>query len=265
MLQTQTGSAATSASQEKWRKFKVDLWATDMNDVELGIMKDTQHRAQSRQFTKDMEVIGQIVDDGERTGIIGWREGLWKDESGMGRRLVIKLFSKSMNWLASIDLMVGRSLQLTHGAGVPTPAFAVNMARCDQMVQLERCARKLPLFPERFTFFTLGDDGASYYKLRRKRFGIGADFTLFDQNNRKIGELDGKFFNLGGAWKVKLKASESNAQLETVLKLFCAMLRFNGKSRTHIGKLYRRLEDGRTESKLDRHEEDLYMNPRREK
>lgn len=264
-FETETEREAPRAANEKWRRFKVDLWATDLNLVELGIMKDTQHRAQSRQFTKDMEIIGQIVDGGERTGIIGWREGLWKDETGMQRRLVLKLFSEKMNWQASLDLMIGRSLQLTHGAGIATPAYAVNVARHDQMVQVERCARKLPLFPERFSFFMLGDDGPAYYRLRRKRFGIGADFTLFDQNGRAIGELDGKFFNLGGAWKVKLKASETNAQLEAVLKLFCAMLRFNGKSRRHVGALYSDLKRGRLAAALDRHEQDLYMNPRRER
>lgn len=251
------------AADERWVRFKVDLWATDLNDVEIGIMKDTQLRAESRQFTKDMEVIGQITEDGERSGIIGWREGLWRDEEGMKRRLVLKLFSEKMNWQASLDLLLGRSLQLTHAAGVATPAYAINIARHDQMVQLERSAMKLPLFTEKFSFFVLNDDGPAYYRLRRKRFAMSADYELYNQRNQKVGDLDGQLVNLGGAWKVKLKASEANAQLEAVLKLFCAMLRFNAKARGQVAKLYGDIERGRADPKLDSQEDDFYMNPRR--
>jgi hypothetical protein len=34
----------------------------------------------------------------------------------MDRRLVLKLFNETLNWRASMDLVIGRSLQLTLGA-----------------------------------------------------------------------------------------------------------------------------------------------------
>ena len=255
---------ARAETRVKSRRFKVDLWATDVNDVEIGIMKQTQHRSQSRQFTKDMEIIGQITDDGERTGLIAFRQGLWEDETGPKKRLVIKLFSETLNWRASLDMMTGRSLQLTHGSGgVPVTAYSVNIARREQIIHVERSAHKWPLFPEKFSFFILSDDGPEFYRLRKDLFTIGADYTLFDQYDQKIGHIDRKLFNLGGAWKVRIDADRANATLETVLQLFCAMLRFNNRSRRHIKGLADDMKAGRMTPKLDHHEEDLYMNPRR--
>ena len=116
-------------SKSKDHNYKVDLWLTDLNSVEIGILKQTQHRAKSRQFSKDMDVIGQIKEDGERKGILAYREGLWKSEDKMQQRLVIKLFSEKMNWRGTLDMMLGRSLQLSHGAnGFPRHvSYAINI------------------------------------------------------------------------------------------------------------------------------------------
>ena len=38
----------------------------------------------------------------------------------------------------------------------------------------------------------------------RNVIGIGADYTLYDDKNRKIGSLDHRIINLGGSWMVKL-------------------------------------------------------------
>ncbi|MEL6317604.1 MAG: hypothetical protein AAFR16_08200, partial [Pseudomonadota bacterium] len=143
----------------KHRRFNVDLWATSLNDVEIGIMRQTQHRARSSQFTKDMDVIGQITEGGQRTGVVAYRKGLWREETGAKRRLVLKLFTANMHWRATMDMMIGRSLQLTLGAGgTPVTAYSVNVARSDQLIQLERSADKWPFMPEKFSFFLLDEN-----------------------------------------------------------------------------------------------------------
>ena len=120
----------TDTKPTKWQRFKVDLWLTDLNLTEIGIMKHTQHEAESDQFTKDMEIIGQIREDGKRSGIVAYRKELWKDGKDMKRRLVIKLFSENMRWRGTMELMMGRSLQLSIGArGVPVTAFSMNLSR----------------------------------------------------------------------------------------------------------------------------------------
>ncbi len=250
--------------KQKYLEFTVDLWATDFHDVEIGILPKTQHRAKSRQFTKDMDIIGQIKEDGERTGLIAYREGLWQDKEGMNRRLVIKTFSPSMSWRATLELLLGRSLQLTHGAGdFPVVAYSVNVNNHPQVIQVERSAFKWPLFPEKFSFFILRDDKPEFYRLRKDVISIGTDYTLFDQHNRKIGHLDGKVITLGGEWRVRLEESHASAQMKAVLQLFCAMLKFNEACQDHISSLIHELHEGRLDPELEAQEADLYMNPRR--
>ena len=246
------------------RRYKVDLWLTDLNTVEVGILKQTQHRAKSRQFSKDMDVIGQIKEDGQRKGIVAYREGLWKSKDKMQRRLVIKLFSEKMNWRGTMDMMLGRSLQLTHGAGgFPVVSYAINIAGHEQIIQLERTARQWPLMRERFSFFILTDEGPKLYKLRRKLISFGADYVLYDKHNKKIGLLDGKVITLGGAWKVRVDAHHASKELDTILQLFCAMLKYNDDARRHILQLTRNVAKARIIPKLAAQETDLYMNPRR--
>ena len=254
-----------TSTKPKWREFKVDLWATDINDVEIGIMKDAEHRAQSRQFTKDMDVFGQVVEDGERTGLFGVREEIWNKETGLKKRLVIKLFSEKLNWQGSLDLMMGRSIQLSQGAGgFPAPAFSINLARHEQIIQLERSARKWPLNPEVFSFFILPEgEAAQFYSLRKKHASAGGDYLLKSQTGETIGHLDGKLVNLGGAWKVKVREGHTSKQLEATLKLFCAMLKYNDKVRSHIETQTKAIASGQMEALLDYQEVDLYMNPRR--
>lgn len=255
--------AVNRAQKRAMRKFKVDLWATDFNTAEIGVLKRTQNEAASDQFTKDMEIIGQTVIDGEREALIAYRQELWDEQQDTDRRLVIKLFSETLSWRGTMEMMIGRSLQLSRGAGIPVPVFTMNLARHKQLIQVERCARKWPLFPERFTFFIETKTGPRFYTLRENLFTIGADYSLHDEQNRKIGHLDQKVFNLGGAWIVKLDKAHSNRKLETVLEMFCTMLKFNRASRKHIRQLDRKIREGKIPPKLNHREVDLYYNPRR--
>jgi hypothetical protein len=254
----------TKNTKTEDHRYKVDLWLTDLNSVEIGILKQTQHRAKSRQFTKDMDVIGQIKEEGQRKGILAYREGLWKSDDKMQQRLVIKLFSEKMNWRGTLDMMLGRSMQLSHGAGgFPVVSYAINIANHPQVIQLERSARQWPLMPERYSFFILEDDGPKFYKLRRKVISLGADYILYDEHNKKVGLLDGKVITLGGAWKVRVDAAHASKNLDTILQLFCAMLKYNDDARRHILQLTKAVANDRIAPKLMAQETDLYMNPRR--
>lgn len=258
------GGAEETKAKPKYKTFKVDLWATDLNPTEIGIMKRTQHEAASDQFTKDMEIFGQIKDGRERTGILAYRKEMWKTGEGMKRRLVLKLFSEGMHWRGTAELLMGRSLQLSIGAkGTPVPSYSVNISRHDQIIQLERSAQKWPLFPEKFSFFIDTTKGPRFYRLRRNVIGIGADYSLYDDRGRKIGKLDHRIINLGGSWIVKVEAAESYAKLEAVLQMFCALLKFNGAARRHVAKEVEQLHLGRAVRQLDTQERNLYLNPRR--
>jgi hypothetical protein len=264
---TKEAKSAGKSRKPGRRAFTVHLWVTDLNPTEVGIYRHSRYQAKSRQFTTDMDIIADVSENGERTGLIGYRSELWDNKTGMDRRLVLKLFTPSMNWRATLDMMLGRGLQLTHGAkGIPVPAFSLNLNEHDQVVHLERSASKWPVIPENYSFFLLKDlkDGRpEFYRLRRNWVNIGDDYVLYDEHDRQIGKLNGRVLNIGGKWVVEVDAEHCGPHLEMVLQLFCGMLKFHDDILHHLEDLHRDVKRGKVIPKLETHETDLYMNPRR--
>lgn len=256
--------SAKRRSKAQWSEFTLDVWITPFNSVEFGIYKHSRNRAKSRQFTTDMDIFAEVIQNGERTGLLGYREDLWRNSTGMDKRLVFKLFNETVNWRATMDLMLGRSLQLTLGArGLPVTCFSVNVGDHDSVVYLERSANKWPLMPENFSFFLLEDGKPQFYRLKRDMIDFGGDYTLYNHHNDKIGRLDGKVFSIGGKWYGRVKSEHADPRLLIVLKLFCGMLIFNDETRRHMRALARDVASGKYTPKLEKQEADLYMNPRR--
>src|SRR5262245_23107168 len=251
-------------AKSEFKEFVVDIWITDLNWTEFGIYKHSRNRAKSRQFTTDMDIYAEVKEDGERTGLLGYREDLWRKNTGMDKRLVFKLFNETLNWRATMDLMIGRSLQLTLGArGLPVTVFSLNTGDHEQMVYLERSANKWPFMPENFSFFLLEDGKPTFYRLRRDFIDLGGDYTLYNHHNQKIGWLDGRVFSIGGYWKGRVKTEFADPRLLIVLKFFCGMLIFNQDARRHMQTLVREVAAGKYTPKIEKQEADLYMNPRR--
>lgn len=267
MALTASGAEAKTtkraAAKTKRRKVKVDFWATDLNTAEIGLMKRTQNEAASDQFTKDMELYGQTVIDGKRQALIGYRQELWDGSEGFERRLVIKLFSETLSWRGTAEMLLGRSTQLTLAAGGrPVQSFAINLARHKQLIQLERSAMHWPFQPEKFSFFIQGKTRSEFYTIRRHWFGFGADYSIYNQKGRKIGVLDHQLLNLGGAWMVRIDPQFQDRKLEAVLELFCAVLKFNRAGRKHVRAMAEQVFRGKVQPDLDHDEESLYLNPR---
>jgi hypothetical protein len=251
-------------SKAEFTEFVIDVWITNFNSIEFGIYKHSRNRAKSRQFTTDMDIFAEVIEHGERTGLLGYREDLWKKNTGMDKRLVFKLFNETLNWRATMDLMIGRSLQLTLGArGLPVTCYSLNTGDHAQMVYLERSANKWPMLPENFSFFLLEDGKPTFYRLKRDFIDLGGDYTLYNHHNQAIGTLDGRVLSIGGHWKGRVKAEYADPRLMMVLKLFCGMLIFNADARRHMRTLAREVAAGRYTPKLEKQETDLYMNPRR--
>jgi hypothetical protein len=262
---TRTSTKKHAASPDGWHRFVVDIWITDFNFTEFGLYKRTRNRAKSRQFTSDMDIFGEIIENGERTGLLGYREELWTKAQGMDRRLVFKLFSENLNWRATMDLMIARSLQQTIGArGLPVMTYSINTDEDNFIVYLERSANKWSFLPENFSFFIIDDKGKpEFYRLRRDFINIGGDYTLYDQTNSPVGYLDGKVFSIGGKWKGRIKAGKSDKRLLAVMKLFGGMMIFNSDCRRHMKRLWKGVINGKLKPDIERQEADLYMNPRR--
>jgi hypothetical protein len=254
----------TKKVSDGWDRFLVDIWITDLNFTEFGLYKRTRNRAKSRQFTSDMDIFGEIIENGERTGLFGYREELWKKAQGMDKRLVFKLFTENLNWRATMDLMIGRSLQQTIGArGLPVMTYSINTDDDNYIIYLERSANKWPFMPENFSFFIIDNKGKpEFYRLKRDFINLGGDYSLIDQTGSTIGYIDGKVFSIGGKWKGRLRTG-TDKRIMTVMKLFGAMMVFNGDCRRHMKRLYKGMLAGKIKPELDRQEADLYMNPRR--
>ena len=255
---------AKTRAKTKRRKVKVDFWATDLNTAEIGIMKGREGEDGAEEGASGREGDVQTVIDGKREALIGYRQELWDGSEGFERRLVIKLFSETLGWRGSAEMMLGRSLQLSLSAGGQAlPVFSINLARHDQLIQLERVSKTLPFMPERFSFFIQNKSEVNFYTLRRHLFSMGADYSVYDQKGRKIGVLDHQLVNLGGAWMVRIDPAHQDRKLEAVLELICAVLKFNRAGRKHVKKLSEQVLRGKIKADLDHDEENLYRNPRR--
>lgn len=251
-------------AQPATKEFTVDMWWTDLNDVEIGFFRHSRHRAKSRQFTQDSDVIGEVKEGGNRAGLISYREGLWKSQNPAEKRLVFKLFTDKMNWRATMDLLIGRSVQLSAVAGgFPVTAFSLNVSGHDQIIQVERSARKWPGMPEKFSFFLLQNGEARLFHLRQDWINIGGDYTLYDQTGTRIGHLNGRIIDIGGRWDVSIAAEHHSPQMAAVIQLICAMLKFNNAARKHIETLTEGVKSGTMKLALEAQEMDLYLNPRR--
>jgi hypothetical protein len=259
-----TSKKAPKRASDGWDRFVVDIWITDLNFTEFGIYKRTRNRAKSRQFTSDMDIFGEIIENGERTGLFGYREELWKKAQGMDKRLVFKLFTPNLGWRATMDLMIGRSLQQTLGArGLPVMTYSINTDDDNYIIYLERSANKWPFMPEHFSFFIIDSKGnPEFYRLKRAFINLGGDYSLINQKGETVGYLDGKVFSIGGKWKGQIRQG-ADKRLMTVMKLFGSMMVFNGDCRRHMKRIYKGVLAGKIKPQLDRQEADLYMNPRR--
>lgn len=255
---------AKSAAAKKWHDFVVDVWITPFNSIEFGFWKRERNKGKSRQFTTDMDVFAEIIENGERSGVLGYRKELWNDQTGTDKRLVFKLFSETLNWRASMDLMLARSVQQTIGArGLPVTTYSINTNDDDYIVYLERSANKWPLCPEHFSFFILDDGMPRFYRIKRDIINLGGDYTLVSQDGETVGHLDGAVLTVGGKWRGTVRGDHASPRVMTIMKLFAGLIVFNGEARRHVKRVAQDIRAGRIKPGLQRQESDLYLNPRR--
>ena len=253
-----------SHSKGGYKHFIVDVWLMDLNPTEFGFFKSTRNRVKSRQFTQDMDIYAEVIEEGKRTGLIGYRKSLWAKGPGSSRRIVCKLFSDKLNWRATMELMLTRSVQQTIGARLlPVTVYSVNTANEEHMVCIERSANKWPLMPETFSFFLQRDGQLEFYRIRQDFFRFGDDYSIYNAQNKRIGRLDGAFFSISGKWRCRVKEEHASKQLLNVLKMFAGMIVFNDRSRSYVKHLAKAIVQGRITPKIERQEAELYANPRR--
>ncbi|MBD3405408.1 MAG: hypothetical protein GF411_04620 [Candidatus Lokiarchaeota archaeon] len=244
------------------REITVDLWSTDAHGVEIGIKQMEEHRAKSRQFTTDMELYGEVSGDIE--GYLGYRKDPWESDKNE-QRLIIRYFTKSMNWKGSLEELVAEGMARTMATDVGFPTFLGIGARTDKVARLERTFRPAVINIESYVVTLVEEDGTYHgYLIEAERFSLGEDFTVYDKYHNEIAKIDGAALDLGGKYTIKIKADyDLPAFFDDLLVLFCASIRFLEDIADRLKDNSEDIKKGEMELSLDTMEVKLYGNPRR--
>ncbi|MFW9920457.1 MAG: hypothetical protein ACFFED_12715 [Candidatus Thorarchaeota archaeon] len=261
-----------------YRMLAQDLYRTNLHGDEVGIRQVEQWRSRSRQFTKDADIIGSISEariksEGERlppmekSGFIILRQSMWRDEpTEMQRRFVIKMFTESGGWLATMEEMVADSLAMSFAMDEPVLNFAI-MTQENELVTYIRQMYRGGLATETYGFYLIGPDGNfEVFRIEGKRATAGDDFKVILLSRKtEVAEIDSKFGDIGGEFVVKIKDEilARNDWFCRILQCFSIVIRFRLEIRERMKKRlegWQRTGEGHPQH---RYELSLLANPRK--
>jgi hypothetical protein len=202
------------------RKITVDLWRTKLHGEIVGIKQKEEHMAKSRQFSRDLELFGEVKESKkgkeEPIGFLGYRKGLWEEEKNkLERRLVIKLFSKSMYYQGTLEEMIGREFTRSLSARKDFPSFNLMIDGYEYLIPLNK-VRGGWFVPEWFVFRIDDEEGFIPIILKHK-MGPGIDYRVVNGiGNNQFGLINGKKFDIGGRYDITLESTDER-QVDNVL------------------------------------------------
>lgn len=248
------------------KEIVVDLWKTDAHGVEMGIKKDMQLRAKSRQFTKDTEIIGNVKKNDKEAGYVSFRTVPWEQELP-NKRIIVKLFTKSVNWKASLEELVARGVSQSISAEKGLPSFIINVNSNSLLIPLEKVQRH-GSFDRAIYSFIIVDEKTNYaygYSIEADRLTIGSDFDVFDVQHNKIGKINGSKFNIGGLYKIEIdsKSPFYRKEIDEVLILFATLIKFLDDVEKKLFECIKVMKKGKEPIKISDEETRMYENPRR--
>lgn len=260
-----------------YRVFSQDLFSTGFHGEEIGFRQEEVWRSKSRQFSKDADIIGKI-EEGRRTddkqklppvkkkGFIILRQNLWGNADDLDKRLVIKLFSNSGGWIATMEEMVAEEYAMSFASDQPLIAFTV-LSRESEFVTWVKQFRRGGMSTENYSFYIIGPKGTfEAFRIEGARASMGDDFNVIRLNGHKtVASIDSKFGDLGGEFMVKIKdpVLASNEWFCRVLQCFSIMILFRGKIREKINDGFHKWKKGKWEPTQHRYEVSLLANPRK--
>lgn len=272
-MTTQEGVKSEEKEKKKHeivRKLTVDLWRTRFHGEKFGIKQQAQHRRDKGfQWSKDMEPLGEVTENGEKTRLIGIRKRLWEPEKGEShntefeRRLIIKAFTQS-SWVGTIEELTAIELKNSAAVSKQLPAFLCILNDVDYTILLEQMRT---IYGRTFSFTI--DTGKREFEpmwLREQRFTLGSDWNVHKSSTKgeKIADIDGKFLDVGGEWEIKIfdpDLAQNKAFVETLV-FFAATLRFQKEIRKKIDQTIKAIEQEQYQLKIEPQEYDLMKNPR---
>jgi len=252
------------------RKIVVDFWLTNLHDAEIGIYQKERFMAKNRMFSRSLELIGAVKEEGKPDGMFGYLSESWDNiplKDIAKRRLVMKWFnSESVVWLGTIEEMVLYSIQNTYGSTVPVPAFKVMIPKSKYIIDLAEKKTKFPKLGEIYTFSLKDEkkDEWHVFTFDEDRLTIGSDWSILHGDDELIGKIDEKVVNIGGKFVIELYESAwlNMPGLVNVIVLFTMTLKFNKEIQKKIKKIIEYLELNKIKLNISASEEKFMMNPR---
>ncbi|MHA2364653.1 MAG: hypothetical protein ACXAC7_11905 [Candidatus Hodarchaeales archaeon] len=213
--------------------------------------------SKSRQFTKDMDIIGEIKEEGKGNGSIGIRKDIEEE------RLVIKAFSKSMNWIGTMEESVSREVIHSHVLGHQFPSFILIIPKYEYLVVLEKNEGGLGK-KEKFHFTVFDKEReAQWFMLEKQRVSAGDDWDIKNMQGKVVGKVDGKMMDIGGQWDVQFYSEplSKNKAFVMSLILFAVSRRYSDDIEERIENIIKNAKKGK-KYLIDKNEITLYENPR---
>ncbi|MBS7251696.1 MAG: hypothetical protein KIH08_14080 [Candidatus Freyarchaeota archaeon] len=257
--------------------YTVDYWSSSLHDEEIGVRQREVLMSQSRQFTKDMDLFGDLKKDRNKFGVIGYRKSIWDEEelkkggqSTFDQRLVVKAFSQSesgnISWWGTIEELVGKSIAKSFGTGEPLPVFAV-ILDVDKLVHTVEKIYRGPLRTDTYALSIYNENAGTFeaYKIIGERVSLGADYKVFSaEKNKHVVTINSKLLNVGGKCDIEIKDPNlsGNDEFIRTLILFVSTLKFQGEVENRISKTLSEMEKGKLKIKADTEELGLMRNPR---
>ncbi|TFG28226.1 hypothetical protein EU528_11575 [Candidatus Thorarchaeota archaeon] len=260
-----------------YRVFSQDLHSTRLHGEGIGFRQAEMWRSKSRQFSKDADIIGNIhsatrSDDKEKlppldkVGFIILRQSLWSEVDKLDRRLVVKLFSNSGGWIATMEEMIAEEYADSFVSDEPLVAFTV-LSKESEIVTWVKQQKRGGLSTENYSFYILGPDYTfEAFRIEGARGSMGDDFDVIRLNgHQKVAKIDSKFGDLGGEFVVNIKdpVLAENEWFCRILQCFSIMIAYRGEIREKINKGFHEWKKGKKIPKLHRYEISLLANPRK--
>jgi len=222
-IETEEDKEAQKLIEEKklrktvYKKIIVDLRGTKFHTDEWGIKLDQQRQSKSRQWTKDMDTIGDVKINNKAWGKLGIREEKWKKVDPLKKRFVMKLFTNSFYWRGTIEFLQGESVLLSYVTNENCPVYMCNISTSLNLVRIRRLPHKPRFRGEVFGFELVDDNGIhNVFMIDDKRFTLGSDWYVKDVHKNIVAIINGKFFNVGGRYDIEIydkKQSEADLYL----------------------------------------------------
>ena len=250
------------------KKVVVDLWKTGLHGAEIGIREKETRMSKSRQFSRDMDLIGAVEVDGEKAGHVGMRKRPWELEKGAKkedkykRRLIIKAFNESGNWDGTIEELLGWEIKNSVSVGEPQPAFMCVVSGTKYLTLIEKLHTR---WRANYSFQLVKEDESSVelFTIKADRFSLGSDWYIEDVTGKKVAEVDGKVLDIGGEFEIKIFEEElgKNKVFVNTLKLFAATLKYLGDIEDKIKDTVNAIRKG-YKLEVEKKEIKFYKNPR---